>query len=87
MRFGRRTDPAVLVRKYNKKTDAELVDFFLRLFLQGDVPAEARSHLFDYQRHAHKLPVPVYWTAEDGADHRVRTLCHLVLSLPEFQLD
>jgi uncharacterized protein (DUF1800 family) len=87
VRFGRRTDPAVLVRKYGKKTDTELVDFFLRLFLQGDATAEARSHLLEYQQHAHKLPVPVYWTAADAADHRVRTLCHLVLSLPEFQLD
>jgi hypothetical protein len=87
LRFGRRTDPADLARKYNKKDDADLVDFFLRLFLQGDVPAQSRTHLLDYQKRSHKLPVPVYWTAEDAADHRVRTLCHLVLSLPEFQLD
>jgi uncharacterized protein (DUF1800 family) len=86
-RFGRRNDPAVLARKYGLKSDAELVDFFLRLFLQGVVPAESRSRLLDYQHHAHKLSMPVYWTTEDAADHRVRTLCHLVLSLPEFQLD
>jgi hypothetical protein len=87
VRFGRRTDPAVLVRKYARKTDAELVDFFLELFLQSEVSAELRSHLLEYQQHAHKLPMPVYWTSADAADHRVRTLCHLVLSLPEFQLD
>jgi uncharacterized protein (DUF1800 family) len=86
-RFGRRTDPAALTRKYDKKTDAEVVDFFLHLFLQGDVPAETRTHLLDYQERSHKLPAPVYWTEQDAADHRVRTLCHLVLSLPEFQLD
>jgi uncharacterized protein (DUF1800 family) len=86
-RFGRRTDPAVLARKYDKKTDTELVDFFLRLFLQGDVTAETRAQLLDYQQRSHKLSMPVYWTTEDAADHRVRTLCHLVLSLPEFQLD
>ena len=86
-RFGRRTDPAVLARKYDKKTDTDLVDFFLRLFLQSDVPTETRTHLLDYQERSHKLPAPVYWTEQDTADHRVRTLCHLVLSLPEFQLD
>lgn len=86
-RFGRRIDPAVLAKKYGKKTDAEVVDFFLHLFLQGDVPAESRARLLDYQERSHKLPMPVYWTSEDAADHRVRTLCHLVLSLPEFQLD
>ena len=85
-RFGGRTDPAALARKYGKKTDDEVLDFFLTLFLQGDVPAESRDRLRDYQRHAHKQTIPVYWTAEDAADHRVRALCHLVLTLPEYQL-
>jgi hypothetical protein len=86
-RFGRRCDPAELAHRYRKNTDAELVDFFLELFLQGDVSAEERTHLLNYQNHAHKLPAPVYWTEQDIADHRVRSLCHLVLTLPEFQLD
>jgi uncharacterized protein (DUF1800 family) len=86
-RFGRRTDPAALARKYGKQSDLEVVDFFLRLFLQCDATPEARSRLLDYQRQAHKLSVPAYWSAQDGADHRVRALCHLVLTLPEFQLD
>ena len=59
----------------------------LTLFLQGDVPAESRDRLLDYQQHAHKQTAPVYWTADDAADHRVRALCHLVLTLPEFQLN
>jgi uncharacterized protein (DUF1800 family) len=87
LRFGRRTDPVSLVQKHKRNTDAEQVDFFLRLFLQSDVPAESRDRLLDYARRAHKQPVPVYWTADDAAAHRVRTLCHLVLTLPEFQLD
>jgi uncharacterized protein (DUF1800 family) len=86
-RFGRRTDPAALARKYGKQTDAEAVDFFLALFLQGDVPPESRARLLQYERQAQKQSVPVYWTADDAADHRVRALCHLVLTLPEFQLD
>ncbi len=86
-RFGRRTDPAALAEKYKKQSDAELVDFFLRLFLQNDVPPEARSRLLHYQEKAHQQMVPVYWTEKDAADQRVRTLCRLVLALPEFQLD
>jgi uncharacterized protein (DUF1800 family) len=88
VRFGSRTDPAELARKpeYNKKEE-ELVDFFLTLFLQGDVAAESRQQLLDYQRRAGKQSVPVYWSAQDTADHRVRALCHLVLTLPEFKLD
>jgi uncharacterized protein (DUF1800 family) len=85
-RFGRRTDPAALLRKHGKKTDEEVLAFFLTLFLQDDLPAESRRRLLDYQERAHKQTVPVYWTTEDAADHRVRALCHLVLTQPEFQL-
>lgn len=86
-RFGRRTDPAALVRKYGKHADREVLNFFLDLFLQGDVPAESRRRLEDYQRQAHQQSKPPYWTEEDAANHRLRSLCHLVLALPEFQLD
>ena len=85
-RFGTRLDPAALARKHGKKADEKLVDFFLRVFLQGDVPdgvAQAPPRL---RRPRARQDVPVYWTADDAADHRVRTLCHLVLTLPEFQL-
>src|SRR5262249_8442180 len=86
-RYGRRTDPAALAKKHGKNKDAEIVNFFLRLFLQGDVPAESRDKLLKYLEQAHKQPVPAYWTKEDAADQRVRALCHLVLTLPESQLD
>ncbi len=85
-RFGRRTDPAALAKKHGKK-GPELVDFFVKLFLQGDVPAESRSRLVEYQKHSEKQTYPVYWTKEDAEDQRVRSLCRLVLTLPEFQLD
>jgi uncharacterized protein (DUF1800 family) len=86
-RFGTRIDPADLARKYSKKGDEELVDFFLRVFLQGDVPAESHQRLLAYMKKSSGQRRPVYWTAQDAADQRVRALCHLVLSLPEFQLD
>jgi uncharacterized protein (DUF1800 family) len=87
VRFGTRIDPAELARNHGKKTDAELVDFFLTLYLQNDVPAESRHRLLEYLARAAKQKAPVYWTAQDAADQRVRALCHLVLTLPEFQLD
>jgi uncharacterized protein (DUF1800 family) len=86
-RFGRHADPSALVRKHGKKTDAEVLDFFLDLFLQGDVPAESRKKLREYQAKSRTQSYPVYWTEDDAADHRIRVLCHLVLTLPEFQLD
>ncbi len=86
-RFGTRVDPAALARKHHVKGDEALVDFFLELFLQGDVPAESRQRLLAYHKKSKTMKVPVYWTEQDAADHRVRALCHLVLTLPEFQLD
>jgi uncharacterized protein (DUF1800 family) len=86
-RFGTRIDPSAVARRHGKSGDEELVEFFLRLFLQGDVPPESRQRLLAYQKKAHTQKVPVYWTPRDAADHRVRALCHLVLTLPEYQLD
>jgi uncharacterized protein (DUF1800 family) len=86
VRFSDRADPARLVRDHNCQTDAQIVDFFLELFLQGDVPAASRTQLLNYLQQAHNQTVPVYWTAQDAADQRIRAVCHLVLCLPEFQL-
>ncbi|MBL8792656.1 MAG: DUF1800 family protein, partial [Planctomycetia bacterium] len=86
-RFGRRTDPAALVRKHLKHTDEEQVDFLLKLFLQSDVPTAARARLTEYVQAARNQKTPVYWTTEDTADQRVRSVCHLILTLPEFQLN
>jgi hypothetical protein len=86
VRFGTRLDPAALPAKYGKQGDEEVAVFFMTLFLQDDVPSASRQRLLEYQQKAQKQAVPVYWTAEDAAHHRVRALAHLVLSLPEFQL-
>ena len=86
-RFGRRADPARVVRKHNRRTDGEVVDFFLRLFVQDDVSGETRGRLAEYVRQASGGVVPSYWSPEDAVDQRVRALCHLVLCVPEFQLD
>jgi hypothetical protein len=75
-----------VARRHQRRSDTEIVDFFLGVFLQGDVPAAARTRLVQYMESSRREPHPVYWTAEDVADHRVRTLAHLVLCLPECQL-
>ncbi len=85
-RFARSLDPAELVRRHNVSGDEATVDLFLRVFLQDDVPATTRTRLVHYLADARHEPAPVYWSAADAADHRVRALCHLVLGLPEFHL-
>jgi uncharacterized protein (DUF1800 family) len=85
-RFGRRADPAALVRRHERRHGADTVDFFLRLFLQGDVAEPTRRRLVDYLENTSGQSYPFFWSPEDAADHRVRALCHLVLCVPEFQL-
>jgi uncharacterized protein (DUF1800 family) len=86
-RFGRRLDPAAFFRRHNANTDEAQVDLLLRVFLQGDVPATSRTRLLQYAANARRESYPVYWTEQDAADQRMRTVCHLILCLPEFQLD
>jgi hypothetical protein len=85
-RFGKRTDPVALARRAGQTGDEGASEDFLRLFLQGDAPPSSRQRLRDYLGRSQGQSVPVFWTAVDAADHRVRTLCYLVLTLPEFQL-
>jgi len=86
-RFGPRCDPAALLAKHGKATDEAAVDFLLGVFLQNDVPAEPRARLLDYLARARATKYPVYWTPADVAHHRLRAATHLVLTLPEFQLN
>lgn len=79
-------EPADLLRKYHRKTPGEQVDFLLDLFLQGDVAADTRQRLRDYAAEALKQELPVYWQEDERERHPARALCHLILTLPEFQL-
>jgi uncharacterized protein (DUF1800 family) len=86
-RFGTRCDPASVLAKHGADTDAKAVRFLLDVFLQGDVPDAARDKLLDYLKAAKATRYPGYWTADDAANHRLRAAAHLVLTLPEFQLN
>jgi uncharacterized protein (DUF1800 family) len=86
-RFGTRCDPAIVLAKHGAKTDAAVVDFLLGVFLQGDVQPSARDRLLEYLATAKTVKYPVYWTGDDVSNHRIRAVAHLVLTLPEFQLN
>ena len=60
-RFGRRIDPAALLRRHN--AGEQRVDFLVRLLLQGDVPAASRDRLVQYAANTQGETYPVYWTA------------------------
>jgi uncharacterized protein (DUF1800 family) len=84
--FSRRSDPADLVKRHHRSANDDLVGFFLDLFLQSDVPGETRARLTSYYAQSRSQSVPVYEIDDVATNHPVRALCHLVLTLPEFQL-
>jgi uncharacterized protein (DUF1800 family) len=76
------TEPAELVRKHG----VEGLSFVLDVFLQDDVPAETRARLENYLVKVREQKLPIYWEPQDRERHPARALCHLVATLPEFQL-
>lgn len=80
-RFGARCDPAAVFRG-----DETIIDSMLSLFLQNDVPAASREKLTQHWKSTKNMKIPPFWTPDDVEKHRIRTLTHLVLSLPEYQL-
>ncbi len=87
VRFGTRCDPAAALVKAGAKTDTEVVDSLLGVFLQGDLHPGSRDRLLAYLKTAKTVKYPVYWSPDDVSSHRVRAVTHLVLTLPEFQLN
>jgi uncharacterized protein (DUF1800 family) len=85
-RFADRCDPARVLAKAKARSDAAIVQCFIDVFLQGDIPAATRDKLLDYLKQAKDVKYPLYWTAADIVNHRLRAVAHLVLTLPEFQL-
>lgn len=86
-RFSRRCDPVRLLRAHGRQNDEAVVAFLIDLFLQGDVTEGTHPRLIRYLHQAKESKIPLYWTRQDAEDHRLRAVTHLVLSLPEFQLD
>ena len=77
----------VLAEVHGKKADEERADFFLQLLLQGDVATDVRQRVVDYAKKSREQKLPKFWTRQDVEEHRVISLCHLVMTLPEYQLD
>jgi uncharacterized protein (DUF1800 family) len=85
-RFGKRCDPVKLLVRHKISDDAETLEFLLKLFLQDDLPKESRDQLAGYLKQSITAKYPSFWTKQDIAEHRTRTVTHLVLTRPEFQL-
>jgi len=87
-RFYNRCDPVRVVGKHLEKSRSldQATNFLEQLLLQGDIPAETRARIDERRSALRKQKYPAYWTPAFVADYQVRALCHLILTLPEYQL-
>src|SRR5262249_564032 len=82
-RFAGLTDPAALASRYGRNSDLEVIEFFLELLVDGDVPSETRAQL----ERSMTAPAPGGLRfGGDERDARIRRLVQLILSLPEYNL-
>jgi uncharacterized protein (DUF1800 family) len=79
--FAGSIDPAALAAKYGRRSDDEIVEFFLELLVDGQVPTEVPATLRQTLRESSGGAL-----LGDDRDQRVRRLVQLVLSSPEYNL-
>jgi uncharacterized protein (DUF1800 family) len=84
-RFAGRTDPAALAAKYGRTSDKDVIDFFLELLVDGNVPNETRERLAASMREPAGNQ-GVFRSAATEKDAKTRRLAQLILSLPEYNL-
>lgn len=87
-RFYDRCDPARMVKK-NTTVDAtpdQATQFLCELFLQGDIPPATRAKIESRSMQLRQQKYPTYWTREFINEFQMRSIAHLILTLPEFQL-
>ena len=77
--YGEKPNPAETAKKYGHATPREAGQFFVDLFLQGDVDDAVRRTLL-------QKAAPASAAAGKEAAGVIRRLAHAVVSLPEFQL-
>ncbi len=78
--------PSELVYKQNIRNAGQLVDYFLNLLVEGDVPPETRRRLITYVS-SDLTGKQVSALADDRTlDAKLRGLVHLIMTSPAYQL-
>jgi hypothetical protein len=86
-RFGGRCDPVAFLRRHKADGPSAATDLLLDVFLQRDVSVTTRGKVTDAFAAARTARHPHYWTPDDRTGYACRAATHLVLTLPEYQLN
>jgi uncharacterized protein (DUF1800 family) len=81
-----RFDPNAQVLTHNLTTAEQIVDRYLDMLVGGQVPAAVRYSLYDFMNYVDSGWEPFVVT-QGKLTQKVRGLVHLILSLPEFQIN
>ncbi len=71
--------------RYNLTTADQIVDHYLALLVDGDVPVFVRTVLIEFMNRIDTGPSPFVLTPAK-VNEKVRGLVHLIMSLPEYQV-
>ncbi len=84
--FARRSDFDTWLAKYNIHTAADVIDYFSRVYLDGNLPPGARPKLDAFLNQDPKGQYKSFELTHETINTKVRGLIHMMLSTPEFQL-
>ena len=73
------------VQAHQLDTPAKIVDFYLELLVDSDVPKKVRDDLVSYMTRTDSGTRS--WNAQTQVPEKVSGLCHLILALPEAQMN
>jgi hypothetical protein len=79
-----RFSPSQIVYRQGLKNVNDMVDYFLNLLVDNDVPASARTRLVEYV--SHKSGGESAVLDERMLDAKLRGVVHLIMTLPSYQL-
>lgn len=87
-RFYNRCDPAKVTLRHcgAESSQEQSTQLLTDLFLQSDIPAETRARIQTRCEQLRQQKYAAYWTKDFIKEHQVRSVAHLILTLPEFQL-
>lgn len=84
--FRARFDPFREILRANLQTAQQIVDHYVSILLDGDVPDGVRVALYDFMNRVDSGPQPFTLT-QAKVNEKVRGLVHLLLATPEYQIN
>jgi uncharacterized protein (DUF1800 family) len=79
-------DPFREVNRLGLTTAQQIVDHYLDFLVDGDVPVAVRTNLYNFMNNNDAGPAPFTGTSTQ-INQKVRGLVHLIMSLPEYQMN